>query len=418
MLLEADPGISGRTFKRPAVQRLMQAVEGGKVDVIVLWKVSRLSRARLDWAVAVDRVEQLGGRIESATEPVDVTTSTGRLARGMLAEFAAFESERIGDTWRETHARRVRDGLPINGKPRFGYRSVNKRFEQDEKEAPVLADLYRRYIAGESFFSLVKWLNAEGWQTVPGYGTPGPWTQVAIRRVLDSGFGAGLVTVRGQKHPGGHEPVISEHEWKRYQSERKKRGHGTGSGERSTYLLSGLIWCACGAKMNGGKFGSARTPKYRCEGFKHGTTHTGAYVMAEYVERAVREWVEGLDLQAPAPTARPRRDVEAAAREIDALDRQLTELTRHLASGLVPEVAYRSARDEIDQQRERLTERLREAEVEAARPAVTEQQMRDIARDWEALPTAQLRAMLKEVIARVVVTGGRPRGRVEIQPRW
>jgi site-specific DNA recombinase len=60
--------------------------------------------------------------IESATEQIDTTTSTGRFTRGMLAEMAAFEAERIGDTWREAHSRRVRMGLPKDGKPRFGYR--------------------------------------------------------------------------------------------------------------------------------------------------------------------------------------------------------------------------------------------------------------------------------------------------------
>ena len=97
----ADPGISGRTWARPAVQHAVRMIEARDVDVIVVWKWSRLSRSRRDWAVAVDRVEGAGGRLESSTEPVDTTTSTGRFTRGMLAELAAFESERIGDTWRE-----------------------------------------------------------------------------------------------------------------------------------------------------------------------------------------------------------------------------------------------------------------------------------------------------------------------------
>ncbi|HEY2644565.1 MAG TPA: recombinase family protein, partial [Galbitalea sp.] len=112
--VEGDPGISGRTWNRPAVQRVMKMIDDGDADVIVLWKWSRLSRSRLDWAVAADRVESAGGRIESATEPIDATTSTGRFARGMMTEFAAFESERIGDVWRESHARRIRNGLPAN----------------------------------------------------------------------------------------------------------------------------------------------------------------------------------------------------------------------------------------------------------------------------------------------------------------
>src|SRR5699024_5935988 len=110
--VEADPGISGRTFARPGVQAVMAMVERGEADVILLWKWSRLSRNRLDWYQAADKAQQAGGRIESATEPIDTSTSIGRLSRGMMIEIAAFGSERAGDQWREAHERRVRTGRP------------------------------------------------------------------------------------------------------------------------------------------------------------------------------------------------------------------------------------------------------------------------------------------------------------------
>src|SRR5690348_11701092 len=74
--VESDPGISGRTWKRPAVNRVMQLIEDGGADVVVLWKWSRLSRSRRDWALAADRADVAGGRIESSTEAVDIGTAT------------------------------------------------------------------------------------------------------------------------------------------------------------------------------------------------------------------------------------------------------------------------------------------------------------------------------------------------------
>ena len=115
----ADPGISGRTWRRPAVQAAMDMLEGGRADVIVLWRWSRLSRNRKDWALAADRADVAGGRIESATEPNDVTAA-GRFARGVMTEMAAFESERIGEQWREVQASRVARGLPRAGSCRGG----------------------------------------------------------------------------------------------------------------------------------------------------------------------------------------------------------------------------------------------------------------------------------------------------------
>ncbi|UFU05482.1 recombinase family protein [Ruania halotolerans] len=287
--VEADPGVTGRTWKRPAVQRVMSMIENGDADVVILWKWSWLSRSRKDWAVAVDLVDQAGGRIESATEPIDVATSSGRFARGVMAELAAFESERIGDTWKEAHARRVGQGRPANGKPRWGYAydPVEKLHKPDPDTGPVLASLYRRYIGGESVYSLVRWLNGAGYRTLPGYSAAGagPWSDRSLRRMLDSGFGAGLIMVRGEQLPGAHEPVISAGEWEAYQVARRER-RVVRTSERSQYLLSGMVRCQCGSTMNGGQFGWARAPKWRCKQAHEQGRHSGGYASMRIVEGA------------------------------------------------------------------------------------------------------------------------------------
>jgi DNA invertase Pin-like site-specific DNA recombinase len=118
----SDLDLSGQFWKRRQVEVAVQMIEDGAADVVMVWKWSRFARNRRDWALAVDRIESAGGRLESATEPVDASTSAGRLARGLLAEFAAFESERAGDMWREAQQRRTRAGLPGTGREHFGYR--------------------------------------------------------------------------------------------------------------------------------------------------------------------------------------------------------------------------------------------------------------------------------------------------------
>jgi site-specific DNA recombinase len=87
-----------------ASREAIGTIEADQADVIVVWRWSRVTRNRLDWAMAVDGVDQAPGQLESATEGFDTTTSTGRFARGMLAEFAAFESDGMGGVWREVHA--------------------------------------------------------------------------------------------------------------------------------------------------------------------------------------------------------------------------------------------------------------------------------------------------------------------------
>ncbi|MDQ7877315.1 recombinase family protein [Microbacterium sp. QXD-8] len=422
----ADPGVSGRTWNRPAVQQAMKMIEDREADVIVLWKWSRLSRSRLDWAVAADRIETLGGRIESATEPIDTTTSTGRFARGMLTEFAAFESERIGDVWRETHQRRVANGLPANGKPRFGYTySRDTGFTMHPVDGPVLADTYRRYIAGESVYSLVAWLNAGPTRPASGYGSKsdGLWSDRTLRRVMDSGFAAGFITSRGERLPGAHEALITESEWEAYLEARDRRRVYRRT-ERSEYLLSGLVWCACGSKMHAGQFGSSRTPKYRCKDAHEKRTHTGGYVSETVLEEEVRRWLadrehrvrrattEALERRAGTRVGPdPADTLRAQLRDLEAKQERLAE--RLITDG-IPQATYARLRDRYTAEHDAVTRELRTVEVRRTAPIRV---LPVLLERWGDLLVHEKREALRSIIDRVVVTPGRPRSSVEIRGR-
>jgi len=317
--VESDPGISGRTFKRPGVQRVMEMVEAREADIIVLWKWSRFSRSRLDWAVAADKVATFGGRIESATEQIDVSTSTGRLARGMLTEFAAFESERIGDTWKETHARRIRNGLPHHGLPRFGY-SYTKQggYVPDADGAAVLRQLYVRFAAGSTLKELGAYAASEGFEPETG------WREGTMRRMLDRGFGAGYIWTKGEHVKGAHKAVVSNREWEEYRARRESRG-GRPRAEASDYTFSGLLRCHCGGRMAGAAITrkGVRYPRYVCIVAQQKGTHKAVAVSQPYVEEAVLAWLcqiaaevdaEASTLEAKPPVSnieRKRQQVKA-----------------------------------------------------------------------------------------------------------
>lgn len=409
----------------------VEQLEAGAADVIVVWRFDRTARNRVRWAVALDRVEVAGGLLESATEPLDTSTASGRFARGMLAEMAAYRAEEIGGTWREVQARRVRSGRPANGKPRFGYRSVDGLHRPDPVEGPILAALYRRYVAGESFYGLVRWLNAEGIRTVPGYSRkgPGPWTDTGLRATLDSGFGAGLITVHGQRSTGAHEAVIDEQLWGAYLAARQARRDGRRR-ERSQYLLSGLVWCGvCGSRMSGGTHGRARAPKYVCIAARASGTHPGGYASATVVDEAVREWLaevagevdSGADaaLAQAARSARRRQDARALAREATAADKALMQLAVNQAAEAtrMPEAVFTAARDELLAQRAALEARMLAAEADAAAgvPAV---EAGELLAEWEMLPVEHRRGALRRLVGLVWVSPGRPRATARVVPVW
>ncbi len=417
-----ETGSRARSAWWPRLDQSIERLEAGEFEVIVVWKFSRTARHRLRWAVALDRVDALGGGLLSATEPIDDRTSHGRLARGMVGEFNAYQADLIGDTWREAHARRFREGKPINGKPRFGYTySPAEGFTPDPITGAVLADTYRRYISGESVYALVRWLNAGPTRPVGGYGGKGDglWSERTLRRVLDSGFAAGLITYQGEQKLGIHEPLITSTEWDAYLEARGRRRVYRRS-ERSTYAYSGMVWCACGSKMHGGTHGKDRAQSYRCKDGKEKGTHDGGYVAQSLLDDALRAWLREREarVRSEAASAIERRPRRVAADPSAELKRQLADLAnrqvmlaeQRLSMGM-PQAAYETLRDRYALQSHALEQELRTTEVQHSAPLRVLPVLLD---RWDDLAIEERREYLRALVARIQVTPGRPTAKIEI----
>lgn len=402
--VEVDEGISGRTWsKRPAVQRVMEMIDRRDADVIVLWKWSRLSRSRKDWALAADRVDVAGGRIESATEPIDTATASGRFARGVMTEYAAFQSEQIGEQWNEVRARRVSMGLPPTGSVPWGWINRRTHIEPDPEKAPYIVELYDRYLSGQGFTGLAAWLNRTPAKTEKGK----PWLQVTVRKLMDSPIHAGYVIYRGEVHDGAHEGIISETTWARYQRSRSDR-HVPVKIRDSQYLLSSLIACHCGMKRHGKRWRAREDgPLYYSYACPSTVPHPpkSKTVATWKVDGAVAAWLTSLDVAAAPPVNdHARLDVEHYAREITALERRLVSLTEHLVSGLVPEATYRETRDKILADKETLTAELARAERERKlAPADYLRGSEQLLGEWETLAFADKQGLVRTLIESVTV---------------
>jgi DNA invertase Pin-like site-specific DNA recombinase len=422
----ADPGVSGRTWRRPAVQRAMSMLEQHEADVVVLWRWSRLSRSRKDWALAADRADVAGGRIESATEPNDVTAA-GRFARGVMTELAAFESERIGEQWREVQASRVARGLPPGGKLPWGWRwSAAGPAEVDGERGAVIAELYARYLAGAGSRALAAWLDDAGWRPMHR----ADWNDRSVTQLLDSPVHAGFVAYRGEVHPGAHDGVIDEATWQAYRRERARRREGREV--RRRYLLSGVARCAaCGEPMNGATITNhprSREPwsSYRCRSLGKGPhAGKGPWSLALHVvESALLAWLRevaddtGAIADAAAAAGQDSRlDAQHLAREVATLDQQLARLTEQLAADVVPVAAYTAARDSILARRERLAVRLDEVEARARTVDVDPREhVRGLLAEWDELAVEDIRAGLRLVVDHVRVDCAAKTA--VVVPRW
>lgn len=431
----ADPGISGRTWKRPGVQRTLDLIETGAADVIVLWRWSRLSRSRKDWAVAVDRVEVAGGAIESATEPVDTTTAAGRLQRGMLAELAAWESEVKGEQWKETHARRRRNGLPHNGGYRPGYLYEGKTYRPDPDTAPLLAEAFARYVAGAGLRQLAEWLTAVGVTSRAGAGA---WTYRGVGSLLDTGWAAGLLHVHDPacacRNPascarrvwisGAQEPIVTPEVWTAYRAERQRRATAPARLLTPTTVLAGLVRCAaCGYGMRI-KQGRGAGGYYCCE---HVGCPQPTSVVRARADEAALEWLRGYahDIERAAHLAAGRRaartvaksTVTRLARAVARLDAELTVLTREYSRSVVPEAAYVAARDELLAERATAKVALDEAAGRAAPAGPPRTVVAGLLERWAELDVADRNRICRDLL-RVVVSRGRWRSEVRAVPAW
>lgn len=427
-----ESGSRDRSAWWPTLERAVADVEAGTYDVLVVWKFSRVARHRLKWATAIDRIEAAGGTIESATEQFDTTTSSGRLARGMVGELNAFMAEQIGESWKEAHARRVRVGKPHSGKPKWGYLydREQKLHLPDPVAGPVLGDLYRRYVAGESFFSLARWLNAHGFRT----SRDGLWRDVTLRRMMDSGFASGQFQHQGELHQGVHEPLITTALWQEYLDARYVRRAAPPRRERSQYLLSGLLRCArCGGPMNAGMFGSrCRVAKYRCKNaYDVGAEACvgGGYVTASYVEAAVKDWIVGLASAADeshqaALLARARRttvraDAARLGRMVTRAEEALGRLVVQNAETPSPPGVYQAAHRELTEQLDELRAALEVSQREAR--GVVADPRREAVRllgRWDTTPRPYLRTEIGKLLRCVMVTTGAPRASFVFVPAW
>src|SRR5437588_8570267 len=142
-----DGGFSGGTMERPALQRLLADIQGGRIDIIVVYKVDRLTRSLADFARLVEIFDAQGVSFVSVTQQFNTTTSMGRLTLNVLSSFAQFEREVTGERIRDKIAASKKKGMWMGGVPPLGYKCQDHRLIVVPREAETVQHIFRRYAA-------------------------------------------------------------------------------------------------------------------------------------------------------------------------------------------------------------------------------------------------------------------------------
>ena len=243
-----DGGVSGGTLDRPALKRLLADIEDGRIDVVVVYKIDRLSRSLMDFAKLVEVFDCGGVTFVSVTQSFNTTTSMGRLTLNILLSFAQFEREVIGERIRDKFAASRKRGMWMGGHVPLGYEVRDRKLVINEPEAATIRMIFERFVEVGSATALARALAAEGVRTRRGHLVDKGF----LYKLLNNRVYIGDAVHKGTAYPGEHEAIITRALWDKVHGILRESPRVRAGWTRATTpaLLKGLIFGPTGCAMS------------------------------------------------------------------------------------------------------------------------------------------------------------------------
>src|SRR5579863_6857860 len=251
-----DGAFSGASLDRPALQELLTEVQAGKIDIIVVYKVDRLTRSLADFAKLVELFDQHSVSFVSVIQQFNTTTSMGRLTLNVLLSFAQFEREVTSERIRDKIAASKRKGLWVGGPLPLGYEMKDSKIAVVEGEAERVRLIFRRYLELGSVNELVRDLKERNIRTKTRLLSTGatrggiPFGRGALNYLLGNHFYIGEVKYKNEILPGEQPPIMDR---ALFEAVRQKSlaqwSHRTVMRNKSDHLLAGLLFDDAGHRM-------------------------------------------------------------------------------------------------------------------------------------------------------------------------
>ncbi len=252
-----DGGISGGTMERPALQRLLADIEAKRIDLVLVYKIDRLTRSLSDFARIVEIFEAHGVSFVSVTQQFNTTTSMGRLTLNVLLSFAQFEREVTAERIRDKIAASKRKGMWMGGSVPLGYDLKDKKLVINPQEAEIVRSLFRLYLELGTVKSLLAETKRRGLLTKQRQGRDGrqigglPFSRGHLYQLLRNPLYVGEVAHKGQRHPGQQQAILDRETFdaaqKRLASNASDRRSPTNL--KSPSLLTGLLYDETGERL-------------------------------------------------------------------------------------------------------------------------------------------------------------------------
>ncbi|NPD21214.1 recombinase family protein [Alterinioella nitratireducens] len=242
-----DGGFSGGTLERPGLKQLLADIDDGLIDVVVVYKIDRLSRSLMDFSKLVEIFDRNGVTFVSVTQSFNTTTSMGRLTLNILLSFAQFEREVIGERIRDKVAASRKRGIWMGGYVPLGYDVLDRKLVVNDAEAASVRRIFERFVELGSATVLARELRREGFRNKQGTLIDKGY----LYRLLKNRVYRGEAVHKGTAYPGEHDAIIDDNLWDRAHAilRESPRKRANNSRSRTPALLKGLIFSDTGAAM-------------------------------------------------------------------------------------------------------------------------------------------------------------------------
>jgi DNA invertase Pin-like site-specific DNA recombinase len=252
-----DGGISGATMDRPSLRLLLERIVEGKVDIVVVYKIDRLTRSLMDFARMVELFDKHQISFVSVTQQFNTTTSMGRLTLNVLLSFAQFEREVTAERIRDKIAASKKKGIWMGGLAPLGYDIANRHLVVNAKEADTVREIYRFFLGCDGVRELKEELDRRGViskvRTYANGTTVGgvPLSRGMLYRLLSNPIYIGRIAHKGKTYPGQHEAIVPKDVWEAVQhkladNRSDRRSHCNAS---HPSLLTGLLFDETGDRL-------------------------------------------------------------------------------------------------------------------------------------------------------------------------
>ena len=253
-----DGGFSGGNMERPGFKQLLADIRAGKVDVVVVYKVDRLTRSLADFAKIVEVLDAAGASFVSITQMFNTSNSMGRLTLNVLLSFAQFEREVISERVRDKIAASKARGMWMGGPVPLGYRVEERKLVVVPEEAETVRHIMRRYLKSANVFDLLDGLEREGVVSKTVKGRDGtvrggvPLRRGALYHLLSNPVYIGLTRHRTKTYPGQHDAIVDAELFEAVQAQLADRSNPRTStkGRRAVSLLAGMLGDEQGRPMS------------------------------------------------------------------------------------------------------------------------------------------------------------------------